>query len=85
MPEEFAAYGLPKWVLYVVGALKVSCALCLLAGIWFPALVLPAAVLIGSLMLGAIAMHLKVRDPFIKSVPAGSILALTAFVLANAV
>jgi uncharacterized membrane protein YphA (DoxX/SURF4 family) len=84
MPEEFAAYGLPKWLLYVVGALKVSCALCLVAGIWVQALVLPAAGVITVLMLGAIAMHLKVRDPFIKSVPAGAVLALTAFVLANA-
>jgi len=84
MPEEFAAYGLPKWLLYVVGALKVSCALCLVAGIWVQALVLPAAGVIAVLMLGAIAMHLKVRDPFIKSVPAGAVLALTAFVLANA-
>ena len=85
MPEEFAAYGLPKWLLYAVGALKVSCALCLLAGIWFNALVLPAAVLIAVLMLGAIGMHLKVHDPFIKSGPAGTVLALTAFVLANSI
>ncbi len=85
MPEEFAAYGLPKWLLWTVGALKVSCALCLIAGIWVQTLVLPAAVLIAALMLGAIAMHLKVHDPFIKSVPAGTVLALTALVLANAV
>ena len=84
MPEEFAAYGLPKWFMYVVGALKVSCALCLVAGIWVQILVLPAAAVIAALMLGAITMHLKVNDPFIKSVPAGTVLALTAFVLANA-
>ncbi len=85
MPEEFAAYGLPKWLLYGVGVLKVTCALCLIAGIWVQALVLPAAVLIAALMVGAIFMHLKVHDPFIKSVPAGAVLALTAFVLAVAV
>lgn len=84
MPEEFAAYGLPKWVMYGIGALKVSCALCLIAGIWVKALVLPAAAVIAALMLGAIAMHLKIHDPLIKSVPAGTVLALTAFVLANA-
>jgi len=85
MPEEFAAYGLPKWFMYVVGALKVSCALCLVAGIWVQILVLPAAAVIAALMLGAITMHLKVNDPFMKSVPAGTVLALTAFVLANAI
>jgi hypothetical protein len=46
---------------------------------------MPAAALIAVLMLGAIAMHLKVHDPAIKSLPAGAVLALTAFVLANAV
>jgi hypothetical protein len=35
-------------------------------------------------MIGAIAMHLKVNDPLIKSVPASTILALLAVVLANA-
>jgi hypothetical protein len=47
-------------------------------------LVLPAAGLIATLMLVAISMHLKVRDPLIKSLPASAVLALTAFVLAAA-
>lgn len=82
MPEEFATYGLPPWALWLVGAMKVSCALCLIAGVWVPALVLPACSLIAALMLGAILMHLRVRDPLMKSVPAGAVLALTAFILA---
>jgi uncharacterized membrane protein YphA (DoxX/SURF4 family) len=70
MPEEFAAYGLPDWFTYVVGALKVGGALCLITGLWFPSLVLPAALVIAILMVGALAMHLKIKDPFKKSVPA---------------
>ena len=70
MPEEFAAYGLPGWFTYVVGALKVGGALCLIAGLWFHPLVLPAALVIAILMVGALAMHLKIRDPLKKSVPA---------------
>jgi uncharacterized membrane protein YphA (DoxX/SURF4 family) len=85
MHEEFAAYGLPAWSLWIVGGLKVACAACFVAGIWVPVLVAPAAIVLSVLMLGAIAMHLKVHDPLIKSVPAGTVLALTAFVLANAV
>lgn len=85
MPEEFAAYGLPKWLLWTVGALKISCALCLVAGIWVQVLVMPAAAFIALLMLGAMAMHWKVHDPLIKSVPAGIVFALTAFVLASAI
>ncbi len=70
MPEEFAVYGLPGWLVYVVGALKVGGALSLIAGIWFPSLVFPAALVIGFLMLGALAMHFRIGDPLKKSMPA---------------
>ena len=76
MTEEFAAYGLPAWFAYVVGALKVGSALALIAGIWIPTLVLPAAALISILMLGALAMHIKIGDPLKKSLPALGMLAL---------
>ena len=77
MPEEFAIYGLPGWFAYVIGTLKVGSALCLIAGLWLPFLVLPSALLIALLMLGALAMHLKIRDPLKKSVPALIMLALS--------
>lgn len=77
MREEFAAYGLPTWSTYVVGTLKVGSALALLAGVWLPALVLPAAALVSVLMIGALAMHAKIRDPFQKSVPALVMLTLS--------
>ncbi len=84
MREEFAAYGLPAWSLWLVGGLKVSCAVCLVAGIWMPVLVKPAASVIATLMVGAILMHLKVRDPLVKSLPASIVLLLTAVAVANA-
>ena len=68
--EEFAAYGLPSWFSYIVGALKILSAILLIAGIWMPQLVLPGSALVSSLMVGAILMHLKIRDPLIKSLPA---------------
>ena len=77
MREEFAIYGLPEWCVYVIGTLKVGSALCLIAGLWLPFLVFPSAVLIALLMLGALAMHLKIRDPLKKSVPALVMLALS--------
>ena len=76
MPEEFAAYGLPVWFAYVIGSLKVGSALALIAGIWFPQLVLPAAALIVILMLGALGMHAKIGDPPKKFLPALAMLAL---------
>jgi len=76
MREEFATYGLPAWFAYVIGALKVGSAIALIVGIWMPVLVLPAAGLIGVLMLGALGMHIKIHDPLKKSLPALVMLAL---------
>ncbi len=77
MREEFEVYGLPGWFRYVIGTLKVGSALCLIAGLWLRFLVFPSALLISLLMLGALAMHVKIRDPLKKSVPALVMLALS--------
>ena len=76
MREEFANYGLPAWAMYVVGTLKTAAAVCLLIGIWVPVLVFPAAALVAVLMVGALWMHIKVRDAAIKSVPALAVLVM---------
>lgn len=83
MREEFAAYGLPVWFCYLVGFLKVGSALALLAGIFLPELVFPAAALIAVLMAGALAMHVKVKDPVIKSLPALLVLVMCLVILAG--
>ncbi len=80
MTEEFTVYGLPVWFMRTIGALKLSLAALLIAGIWFPALTLPAAVGMAALMLGAIAMHFKVSDPPQRSLPALSMLAMSIVV-----
>lgn len=74
--EEFAAYGLPPWVYYLIGALKIALALSLLIAIALPVVARPAAIGMGLLMLGAFAMHLKVKDPMSKAVPSLVVLAL---------
>ena len=74
--EEFASYGLPFWFMIVIGVLKVGIALLLIIAIWIPRLAAPAAIALGVLMLGALAMHLKVHDPMKKSLPALAVLAM---------
>ena len=74
--EEFAVYGLPGWVCYVVGGLKIAAALCLLVGLWLHSLVVPAAAVVAVLMVGALTMHLKVKDPIKKFTPALLVLAM---------
>ena len=75
--EEFQAYGLPQWAFYAIGALKIGAGASLLAGLWVPSLVLPAAGLVVALMLGALVMHVRIQDPPLKSVPAFLMLAMS--------
>jgi len=77
LKEEFTAYGLPVWMFFIVGILKVGAALALLVGIFVPELVKPAAMVIAGLMAGAFVMHLKVKDSPKKSLPATIVLALS--------
>lgn len=79
--QEFATYGLPVWFYYLIGVLKVGSALALLYGLWNSAVALFASFVVVGLMIGAIAMHLKVKDPFIKSLPALLMLAMSAAVV----
>lgn len=85
LKEEFAAYGLSPTLFYVVGALKIGSAISLIAGIWNERLILPAAAVVALLMVGALVMHVKVKDPPIKSLPALLMLIMSAALCASAV
>ena len=78
LKEEFATYGLPDPMFYIVGSLKIICGVLLLVGLAYPPVVLPAAAVVVVLMLGAIVMHLKVGDAVVKYVPATMMLAMSA-------
>ena len=80
MKEEFEVYGLPHWLLPIVGFLKVSLAIALVASLWWPILLKPVALGIASLMLAAVLMHLKVSDGVKKCFPA-TLLMLAALLL----
>jgi uncharacterized membrane protein YphA (DoxX/SURF4 family) len=81
MRQEFGAYGLPPLAMYIVGTLKVGAALCLIAGVWFPSLVVPAALVILILMVGALGMHVKIHDPAKKSTPAVALLLVCSVII----
>jgi len=76
LKEEFAAYGLPNAAMYVVGALKIAAGVILIAGLWMPLPVTIAAGVVAVLMVGALAMHLKVGDQPVKFLPAALMLAM---------
>ena len=82
LKEEFKVYGLPEWFFNLVRVLKLTCASLLVAGLWFPVVTRPAAIGLGVLMLGAVAMHVKVNDPLRKAIPALTCAVLSFFVAA---
>tara|TARA_B110000971_G_scaffold79903_1_gene82094 strand:+ start:202 stop:579 length:378 start_codon:yes stop_codon:yes gene_type:complete len=68
--EEFEVYGFSKQFCYVIGFLKVSLALLLLASIQFQVLAFVGSLGLAILLLGSILMHFKIKDPLYKSFPA---------------
>jgi len=85
MKAEFVAYGLPVWSVYIVGFLKLSIALIMILAVVAPQ-VMPvlstlALGLLVILMLGAVTMHIKVKDSFVKMLPALCMLLMAVFVL----
>ena len=81
MSDEFEVYGLSRTMMLLVGGAKILFSALLLASIWYEQLAIPSAAGIAVLMLGAIIMHLKVKDPLIKSFPAFTFLLLSLVII----
>ena len=75
MREEFEEYGLSETTMYAVEAAKVGLAGLMLVGLFVPKVARPASAGLAALMLGAIGMHVKVKDPLKRSIPAISVFA----------
>lgn len=80
--KEFNQYGLSTLVRSAVGSAKISLATLLVAGIWFPALVLPSALAMAFLMVSAQYFHFKVSNPWQKRIPSLFLLILCLFIAA---
>ncbi|MGB0367313.1 MAG: DoxX family protein [Flavobacteriaceae bacterium] len=81
LKEEFLAYGLSESIFYLIGGIKLLAALSLFFGLRFKRIVVPSTQIIAVLMIGAIAMHLKVADPLLKSLPAIGMLSMCLIIL----
>ena len=81
MKEEFIAYGLPMWMVYFVGILKVIFSIGLIAGLWIPELISFSASGIAIFMFFAILMHVKIKDPIKKSIPALTFMVLSLLII----
>ena len=81
MEEEFIAYGLPVWLMYLVGTMKIAIAIMLIISFWVEELLVYNLLVLAGLMIAAVLMHLKVKDPIKKSYPALSILFMIALIM----
>jgi hypothetical protein len=80
--KEFKEYGLNTFMRSAVGAAKIALATLLVAGIWYPSLVLIPALLMAFLMVSAQYFHLKVNNPWQKRMPSLFLLILCLFIAA---
>lgn len=79
--REFQQYQLSDFVRSLVGASKIALATLLVAGIWYPALVLVPAALMGLLMVAAQYFHFRANNPWPKRLPSLLLLSLCAFIV----
>ena len=78
--KEFEQFGLSDLTRNIVGATKISLATLLVAGIWYPSLVLIPSILMGLLMVGAQYFYFKISNLFIKHLPSLILLFLSIFI-----
>jgi hypothetical protein len=79
---EFKHFGFSNRFRDAIGAIKISLATLLIAGIWYPALVPPSALAMAFLMICAQYTHFRVKNPFPKFVPSLVLLSLCLGVFA---
>jgi hypothetical protein len=81
LKDEFKAYGLSTNVMRVIGAIKIVLALLIIASIFYPPVEDIGAIGMAVMMTGAIAMHIKIKDPLKRSLPAFIFLCLSLSLL----
>lgn len=80
--KEFKQYGLSDLTRTMVGASKISLSTLLVAGIWYPSLILIPALLLAFLMVSAQYFHFKTGNPWQKRMPSLLLLILCLFIAA---
>jgi putative oxidoreductase len=64
---EFERFGYPQWFRIATGTIEIAAGTALVVGLlWLPALAPAGGVLLGIVMVGAVATHLRIGDPASK-------------------
>lgn len=80
--KEFKQYGLSDLIRSFVGTSKIVLSTLLVAGIWYPSLILVPALLMAFLMISAQYFHFKTGNPWQKHIPSLLLLILSLFIAA---
>ncbi len=80
--NEFKQYGLSDLIRSIVGTSKIVLSTLLVAGIWYPSLILVPALLMAFLMISAQYFHFKTGNPWQKHLPSLLLLILSLFIAA---
>ena len=80
--KEFKQYGLSDLMRNIVGASKISLSALLIAGVFYPGLVLFSSLSMAFFMLCAQLAHIKVKNPWVKFMPSLLFLILSLFIAA---
>ena len=80
--KEFKQFHLSDLIRNAVGATKIALSTLLVAGIFYPDLVLIPSLLLALLMLSAQYFHFKVGNPWKKHIPSFLLLILCLFIAA---
>ena len=89
LKEEFKTYGLNSWFMYLIGAIKIGISILFIVSCFnifskmLDTTIFYASVVMSLIMIGSILMHIKVNDPFKKSVPAITMLTLYSIIILN--
>ncbi|XID95587.1 DoxX family protein [Paenibacillaceae bacterium WGS1546] len=67
--EMFAGLKLPQWFRVVTGFIQLIGAAGLMIGYWIPGVVSWAGIWLGMTMLVAFVLHIRVKDPLVKTLP----------------
>ncbi len=81
--KEFQQYGLNDLTRSLVGSTKIALSTLLVAGIWYPDLILIPALLMAFLMVSAQYFHFKTGNPWKKHLPSLLLLILCLFLAAE--
>lgn len=78
--KEFKQFGLSDLTRNSVGASKIALSTLIIAGIWYPALVLIPSIIMGLFMIAAQYFHFKIKNPFFKHLPSLILLILSVII-----